>query len=318
MAGNYLRNALASVMLRATCPETHRRARPTPEHAAVCPACWLLAAEVDPGSVVRAYSLAPPQPAIDVAQPGQPFSFALTLFGDGFHFLPYFVLAVAEVGRVGLGPGRGTFGLEAIWAVDPLAGQAEQVLAPGDSLVHVPRVAVRWSGVQEVAERALSPLAGRADLQLAFLTPTRLTEAERLVRTADFAVFCQRLLLRIDQLRRQFAGEPRRPAADVARLHRLAEQARLVDMQTAWVDLKSYSGRTQTTSPMGGFVGWAVYRSADWAALLPWLILGQATQVGKLTVKGNGVYELRLPGETPYWGWLRQKAALTKAVNSFQ
>src|SRR5690606_40713472 len=45
MAGNYLRNGMASVMLRATCTETHRTARPTPEHAAHCPACWLLRSE---------------------------------------------------------------------------------------------------------------------------------------------------------------------------------------------------------------------------------------------------------------------------------
>ncbi|MEW5987707.1 MAG: hypothetical protein AB1791_13825, partial [Chloroflexota bacterium] len=102
-AGERLRNALASVMLRATCPQTHRAAKPSPEHAAVCPACWLLAAEVDPGSVVRAYSLVPPlyqggrdwgigavhyqaSPPLllpanqGVVEAGQCFSFVLTLF----------------------------------------------------------------------------------------------------------------------------------------------------------------------------------------------------------------------------------------------
>jgi hypothetical protein len=39
-AGNALRNALANVMLRATCPEAPRRGEPSPEHAAVCPA-WM-------------------------------------------------------------------------------------------------------------------------------------------------------------------------------------------------------------------------------------------------------------------------------------
>jgi hypothetical protein len=34
LAGSYLRNALASVMRRTTCPETHRTGKPTPEHAA--------------------------------------------------------------------------------------------------------------------------------------------------------------------------------------------------------------------------------------------------------------------------------------------
>lgn len=69
-AGNNLRNALANVMLHDTCPETHRRAKPTPEHAAVCPACWLLASETDPGSVVRAYTVIPPRPPASASSPG--------------------------------------------------------------------------------------------------------------------------------------------------------------------------------------------------------------------------------------------------------
>ena len=38
---------------------------------------------------------------------------------------------------------------------------------------------------------------------------------------------------------------------------------------------------------------------------MPWLVLGQATQVGKSIVKGNGVYELRGGDYWPaYWDWL--------------
>ena len=64
-----LRDALAQVMLRAVCPDpstalrqaqggsSGRRAEtPSPEHAAVCPACWLLAAQTDPGAVRRLQS----------------------------------------------------------------------------------------------------------------------------------------------------------------------------------------------------------------------------------------------------------------------
>ena len=53
MAGDRLRNGLASVVLQAVCPERKRGREPTPEHAVICPACWLLAANIDPGEVRR-------------------------------------------------------------------------------------------------------------------------------------------------------------------------------------------------------------------------------------------------------------------------
>ena len=124
-AGNNLRNAPCQRHSHDTLPRDPPPRLPTPEHAAVCPACWLLASETDPGSVVRAYSVIPPRHPRErrVSSPGSPFSFGLTLFGNGFQFLPYIVLAAAEIGRVGVGPGRrdgqGRFELVAIDSLQP-------------------------------------------------------------------------------------------------------------------------------------------------------------------------------------------------------
>ena len=313
-AGNNLRNALASVMLRATCPETHRRTKPTPAHTAVCPACWLLAAEVDPGSVVRAYAVIPPLPPREVVEPGEPFSFALTLFGDGFQFLPYIVLAANEVGRIGFGPGRGTFSLEEIYAFDPVGGWQEQVLASGDSLVRAPELHVAAAAALSQADEWLSFLPPANELTIRFHTPLRLVEKhggkERPYRIPDFSVFFRRLLYRIDDLGRQFAGQTRRDPADRERLYHQADQVRLVDSRVQWHELWSHSGRTGRKTPLGGLTGQAAYWAKDWAPILPWLLLGQATQVGKSVVKGNGVYELLANGRPGYWDWL---AALPSA-----
>jgi len=314
-AGNNLRNALANVMLHATCPETHRRAAPTPEHAATCPACWLLAAEIDPGSVVRAYAVAPPLPAPQRVADGEPFAFGLTLFGDGLQFFPYVVLAAAEMGRVGVGQGRrdgyGRFALSAIWAFDPLTGRREQLLAASETLVRVPQVLVTWSAVAPVAEQMAARLSHGGDLALHFLTPLRLVEDRQLFEVPDFGVFFQRLLLRIDDLGRQYAGEERRDREEVRALQQLADQVRLVKSDARWLDLWSWSGRKQGKTPLGGLVGAAVYRAKEWGPLLPWLIWGQAVQAGKSTVKGNGVYALAAPPAAPaYWDHLRAPSPL--------
>ncbi|MCA9951225.1 MAG: CRISPR system precrRNA processing endoribonuclease RAMP protein Cas6 [Anaerolineales bacterium] len=307
-AGSNLRNALAGVMLQATCPQTQRRAKPTPEHAAVCPACWLLAAEVDPGSVVRAYAVIPPIPAPQTIPAGEAFAFGLTLFGDGFQFLPYFVLAVGEVGRVGVGRGRhegyGRFSLQSIHAIDPLQGHAQQLLHPGENLVSVPDLHVDWQPVPALARQLNAQIENSGQLIIKFHTPLRLVENKQLFKVPDFAVLFRRLLYRIDDLGRQCAGQERRERAEIATFNQLADQVRLVESQTQWHEIWSWSGRKQNKTPHGGLVGTAIYWAADWQPLLPWLIFGQGTQVGKSAVRGNGIYSI-VNGKNPgYFDWL--------------
>ena len=110
-------------------------------HIAACPVCWLVAANDRPGQERRGYVITPPlpedpkgflrfpsavsgqPPAIsgdvpseaktfgvsESLEPGATFDFHITLFGDAARYLPYFVLAVPETGRIGVG--RGTGGL---------------------------------------------------------------------------------------------------------------------------------------------------------------------------------------------------------------
>jgi hypothetical protein len=320
-AGERLRDALASVMLRAVCPEARREQRPTAEHAAQCPACWLLAYEAEHGAaasgmVRRAYALAPPYPPLDVVQPGESFAFSLTLFGSGFDYLPYFVLAVPEMGRGGVGPGRGRFELRAIQAIDPLSGRSQTVLAPGEKVVRPPERPAGWEAAETSSQRLLAQLNAHKSLEVRFLSPTRLVHDGALAKAPDFGIFFRRLLERSDQLAQQYAGQERRPAESVEQLYRLADQVRLIESQVEWVDLWAPSGRTGQRTPLGGFVGRAVYRGADWKALLPWLVLGQAVQVGKLTAKGNGVYEIRCGEYGGYWseGVLSQTLHVTNGT----
>jgi len=292
-----LRDALAQVMLRAVCPETRRTEKPSPEHAAVCPACWLLASQTDPVAVRRVYSFVGPQPPLDMLTPNQPFQFTITLFGDGFRFLPYFVLAASAMGDTGVGPGRGKFEIVSIHAVNPLTGASHAILEEGEKVVRPQALPVCWDEAQSVAKNY--PAEG--DVRVRFLSPTRLIDLEKTVRVPDFGIFFRRLLKRIDDISGQHDGGQQRPPEEVAELHTLADQVRLVEQSTEWIELWGPSGRTGRSTPMGGLVGFAVYRSKHWDQLLPWLLLGQGVQVGKLTAKGNGVFQVDLSGRNGYW-----------------
>lgn len=297
-AGNYLRGALGQILLRTTCPEySYRTSSPPPEHTATCPACWLLTHRLDPGHARRAYSLVPPLPPVERLEPGQRFSFTLTLYGDGWQFLPYFVLAVSQMGYEGVGVGRGRFTLRSITARNPLRQREEVILAPGDDLVKAPELAVSWAD-------ALGPLPALPNnvLTLHFLSPTRLIDEQHLAKEADFAPFFRRLLRRLDDLRVQLAGELARDRAQVAALHQAADAVLKVDAATRWIELIPRSGRDGREKPLSGFVGWVAYQAADWEPLWPYIRFGQALQVGKNVTKGNGVYQIApLAGTLPYW-----------------
>jgi hypothetical protein len=141
----------------------------------------------------------------------------------------------------------------------------------------------------------------QGDVRVRFLSPTRLIDSDHTVKAPDFAIFFRRLLKRMDDLSQQHNGGKQRTPEDVAELHGLADQVRLVEQATQWIDLWGPSGRTGRSTPMGGLVGSAVYRSKHWDRLLPWLLLGQGVQVGKLTAKGNGVFQVELGGRNGYW-----------------
>jgi hypothetical protein len=302
-AGSRLRGALGQVMRRAYCahvtptpgPSPEMKQRISGEGSTGCPVCWLLAANEHPGEERRGYALRPMLDPPEVYQPGQRFQFGLTLFGDAQRFLPYFILAVPEVGREGVGAGRGRFALRQVWADDPLSGQTLPVLAEGESLVHVPASLVDQARVTEAANRLADAIGPDGRLSLAFLTPMRLIEAEALLKVPDFSVLFARLLHRLDDLNRQFAGGQRRAEGERLALQALADRVRLLSAETEWLEVWSGSSRTHDRTPIGGFVGRATYSAPIdvWQLVLPWLIWGQSVQVGKDVVKGNGVYVIQ-------------------------
>lgn len=295
-AGSNLRGALLNVMRRAVCdsPDSSE-----PHHATQCPVCWLSAANERPGMERRGYTLTPPLPVTGRLPKGDRFAFHITLFGEALRYLPYFVLAVPEVGRSGVGPGRGRFKLDSIWAEYPL-GIDWPVLRPKEKLVCPPGQAADHAGILRAASSMLQawpaelPLGKPLTARIDFLTPLRLIVDDRLLKSPDFGAFFAHVLRRIDDLAIQHAGAEQRSPEERQRLWNLANQVRLVESQASWEDVPSWSSRTGQQTWISGMVGpaWYVATRDVWHELLPWILWGEVTQVGKDTAKGNGVYRL--------------------------
>ncbi|MCS7222781.1 MAG: CRISPR system precrRNA processing endoribonuclease RAMP protein Cas6 [Anaerolineae bacterium] len=299
--GQQLRGALFGILRRHYCPAP---TDPDPGHSAICPVCWLLAREDenwwrgrDP---VRAYTIIPPldkgpkgRPPYHY-HPGETFTFGVTLFGPAINLLPYLVLALPEMGRVGVGRPlaenqgrRGRFTPVRLLCVHPLTGQEQTLLAEGETIVQMPALAVTTADVIQAAERLAAQCNGR--IRVRFLTPTRIIRQGQLTHRPLFRPFFGRLVDRIEGLAREY-GQAEKMDSKPALI--AADHVELVSDETTWVDLTSHSTRTGRTTPAGGFVGLATYSSSQWRVLLPWLVWGTLTQVGKNAVKGEGKFEI--------------------------
>ena len=317
--GSALRGAWQSHLRTLYCAQTEEA---DPIHQAMCPVCFLLSRETGSGDDRRPYAFMPPLTPQTIFEPGERFTFGISLFGDTIQFLPYLVLAVGQMGQTqGLGRRihpptpreeakrsrgrsrppqrrRGTFRLVSIEEVNPLNDERRALLAEGDSMVQMPSLTVTGQQVIERSEEMIERLAANGGrLTLDFLTPTRIVHREKLMHKPHFSPLFARLLDRVSALRSQFADEIPLSRERKARLLSLADQVRLIIDETHWWDVKGHSARLGRSQPLGGFVGRAVYQIENpevWRPLLPWLLWGQSTQVGKNVVKGCGWYEVQV------------------------
>jgi hypothetical protein len=260
----------------------------------VCPISALVATVSDEGQrgidPPRPFTIEPPLDDRRVYAPDDRLEFGVTLFGEAIKLLPYVVSAVRDLRRVGLGHGppdrrggRGTFVLDRAVAVDLFAGTSEVLLEPGLRIVQAPAHIVTG---QQVAA-AVEAWTGDGRVSLELLTPLRLTMQGQLVRRLAFRPLIHRLVERCLALH---GGEvDTRPFWPLVEM---AEEVRVAEDRTRWVELESYSTRRNARAPLSGLVGEVTFEG-NMEPFLPWLIWGQITHVGKEATKGNGWYRLR-------------------------
>jgi hypothetical protein len=185
---------------------------------------------------------------------------------------------------VGMGRGRQRFTLERIDALDPLSYQATPVLdGQGKQIGELP--GMPSAEAYTCLAQALAP----DRLTIQFLTPTRIIEGGKLCHEPQFRPWVQRLLERIRLISELYTDNPVWvPFKD---LLADADRIMITRQDTHWVEMWSSSRRDGEIRPTSGFAGQVRY-SGDVSRLLPWIILGQALQVGKNTVKGCGWYRV--------------------------
>ena len=237
------------------------------------------------------FVIEPPATEQTEFQAGEEFDIGLVLFGKSVSFLPYFVYTFDQMGRMGLGKGKGRFELTKAYARDDLAFETKTEIYDSHSQMLNGNFKV-WK-LEHILTRQQWNNGNQLHLNLQ--TPTRILNQNRIVNEVPFDLLMRNLLRRISLLGRIHCESnwdlPYKEILDQA-----ASQVQLVASQTSWYDWERYSNRQKTRMNMGGIVGELVYEG-DLAPFLPLILLGQFTHIGKNTTFGLGKYVIGIGDE---------------------
>lgn len=236
-------------------------------------------------AVPHPFVLEPPLGVRHLA-PGEKFTFNLILVGRGIEYFPYLLFATEELGRRGLGRGRGRYRVEEVHAVGLreealiYSGRLRRILSPGLPL--------------SLADLGGREGAGAERVEVQFVTPTRILAHGSLTGRLEFPTLFNALRRRLELLA-AFHGNGM-PEKDGTKLVQAAAEVGIESADLRWWDWDRYSGRQQAWMKLGGVVGIVRYRG-DLAPFLPHLKAGECLHVGNGTSFGLG--EMRLGPLTP-------------------
>jgi len=228
------------------------------------------------------YVIVPPEENNTRFKRGDPFNFTLLLFGRANEYLPYFIYAFEQMGKIGIGKktegGRARFSLRAVSANNKTVYSSENKKMAGGLFA------------EELDSGSL--LAVHSDsvssLELTLTTPLRLKFENRLKAILPFHILTRAILRRISSLYNYYGdGEP---ALDYRGLVDRARSVEVVSSSLRWFDWERYSNRQDRSMLMGGLVGKVTY-SGDLSEFVPLIRFCEKVHIGKQTSFGLGKIE---------------------------
>lgn len=224
------------------------------------------------------FVIEPPRETRQIYEPDAEVHVGLVLVGRALDSLPYFILAFEEMGRGGLGVGRGKVALKRVVA---LSAEGEQCIYEADTGMLDPDFPI-CSG-----PRIGEDIGPQARLRLQ--TPVRLKAQGRYASRLDFPLLVRALLRRVSDLTRFHCGAEL--VLDYRAWIARAEKVQTPVVNTRWHDWERYSLRQGQKMKLGGLMGDVVF-TGDIAPFAPLLRLGADLHVGKGTGFGLGRYEI--------------------------
>ena len=217
---------------------------------------------------------------------GASLDFNLLLFGRANEFLPYFVYAVEQMGRTGIG--QRINGHRAVFQLSGVSSGAQVVYDPDSrKLLAVSPLDFSW----EQFAAGISPF-NCPEITIHLETPLRLKYENRLQAELPFHVLVRALLRRVTMLNRYFGnGEP---DLDYKGLVARAQTVEIRESRLRWFDWRRYSNRQEQAMLMGGLTGEVTYEG-DLEPYIPLIRFGELVHIGKATTFGLGKFAVKFP-----------------------
>lgn len=222
------------------------------------------------------FVIEPPEERQRIYEPAEKLGFGLILIGRAVDYLPYFIYTFDELGKTGLGKGRGKYRLLSV------KDHEKPIYSYEDKTIRTALVS------EQILPDAFSFGSRLEEVSLSFLTPARIVYQRELVSELDFHILLRSLLRRLCLLH-YFHCESREPLWDHKLLISKTEEVITGESSLQWHDWERYSARQGVRMKLGGVVGDITYKDVP-DAFMPILRAGEILHVGKGTSFGLGKY----------------------------
>lgn len=237
----------------------------------------------------RGFVIKPPLEEETMYSPQKPLPFEMVLIGDRVNYLPYVIVTLIELGKVGMGLNRGKFTLNQIQVIKN--GTSEDIFDPADNTVRNVFNTIRGNEILEIAGKMKSDR-----LTIDFLTPARIRYnptgergMSRVVRQPEFHHILRRLRDRVNALSSAYCGGP--VEVDFKGIAERAMGVKTIVSNLHWLERKRKSRSQPVLHDQSGFIGKITFEG-DLKEFLPLLLLGEYIHVGEDAVFGNGWYRI--------------------------
>ncbi len=210
--------------------------------------------------------------------PGADLDFSLILFGDQNENLAYFIYALVQMGKAGIGKKingrRGTYRLEHVILRDSVIYDSnEELLKLPGNIEYISPVELTAGGIS----------CNR--LKINIITPLRIKFKNRLSNELPFHVLVRAMLRRAFSLFESYGNA--QPDFDYRELVRRATEVKTLRSELTWLDWRRYSNRQQRAMFMGGITGSIEY-GGTLREFLPLIEFSRKVHIGKQTTFGLG------------------------------
>ncbi len=213
--------------------------------------------------------------------------FGLTLIGRAIDYLPYFIFTFDELGRIGLGKGRGKYLLKEVKNIIKNNDTVEEfVIYKGNDKILNNKYKILSS--KDIINQT-KKFSKKERIELQFITPTRIKYKNKLISELEFHILIRNLLRRISLLSYFHCNEELN-----INFKDVIEKSKEIikeDSNLTWYDWERYSYRQEERMSLGGFIGNVTFKG-NIKDYLPLILLGQYTHVGKGTSFGLGKYKI--------------------------